>query len=282
MPEIAEIHLNTDLILRPFLKGSKVLSNISILSGKYHSKKPTNFDSFVSDLPSKVKTIGNRGKFTYLILENGWSVGIGLGMTGRFVTSESDNDHLRLELENSDDEKIWYQDSRNFGNWYFWKGDGVGGNNDLDKKLKQLGVDLIDDDKVTKSKIVTAFRKYDHHDISKVLMDQKVLAGIGNYMRAEVLYEEKVYPWAKVEKLSDDTLYKIYREGVKLAKLSYKSQKDDFLSGVPYESFKSKMSVYSKTHDPHGNKITQTKNKTADRTTHWVPSIQVIGKSVEK
>lgn len=271
MPEIAEIHLNTDLLLRPFFR-SKELSNISILSGKYKTKKPANFDAFAKDLPSKVKSINNRGKFTYITLENKWIIGLGFGMTGRFQT-DSDDNNLRILLENSDQEKMYYQDARNFGNWYFWNDTA-----DLEKKLSQLGIDLIDDDKVTKSQIISSFRKHDRHDISKVLMEQKVLAGVGNYMRAEILYEQKVYPWAKVSNLSDDTLYKIYREAVKLAKLSYKTQKDDFLKGVHYDSFQSKMSVYNKTQDPLGNKVTQTKNKTSDRTTHWVPSIQTIGK----
>lgn len=279
MPEIAEIHLNTDLILRPFLRGSKDLTKITILSGKYKTKKPTNFDTFSKSLPSNVSNINNRGKFTYITLENGWIIGIGFGMTGRFLVDKVDSadgkdvDHLRIEIENSDGEKIWYQDSRNFGNWYFWKGV-----EELEKKLKTLGIDLIDDDKVSKSKIVTAFRKYDHFDISKVLMEQKVLAGVGNYMRAEILYAEKIYPWAKISKLSDDNLYDIYREAVKLAKLSYKTQEKDFLSGAPYDSFQSDMKVYQKTVDSLGNKVTQTKNKTTDRTTHWVSSIQTIGK----
>jgi formamidopyrimidine-DNA glycosylase len=274
MPEIAEIHLNTDLLLRPFFRGSKDLANIEILSGKYKNKKPDNFDAFVKDLPSKVKSINNRGKFTYIILENNWIIGIGFGMTGRFLLEDTDSNNLRIRLDNSDQEQIWYQDARNFGNWFFW--------NDmtcLEKKLSQLGIDLIDNDKVSKSKIVESFRRYDKHDISKVLMEQKVLAGVGNYMRAEILYEQKVYPWAKVSNLPDDVLYKIYRESVKLAKLSYKTQKDDFLKKeVHYDSFQSKMSVYNKTHDPLNNKVTQTKNKTSDRTTHWVPSIQTIGK----
>lgn len=279
MPEIAEIHLNTDLILRPFLRGSKDLTKITILSGKYKTKKPADFDAFSKTLPSNVSNINNRGKFTYITLENGWIIGIGFGMTGRFIVNKVDSvdgkdlDHLRIEMENSDGEKIWYQDSRNFGNWYFWKGV-----EELEKKLKTLGIDLIDDDKVSKSKIVTAFRKYDHFDISKVLMEQKVLAGVGNYMRAEILYAEKIYPWAKISKLSDDNLYDIYREAVKLAKLSYKTQEKEFLSGAPYDSFQSDMKVYQKTVDPLGNKVTQTKNKTTDRTTHWVSSIQTIGK----
>jgi len=270
MPEIAEVHLNTDLILRPFLEGEELV-DIEILSGKYLKKKPAHFDDFQDSLPSQVVKIENRGKFTWFELENGWSVGFGLGMTGRLIDDSEGEKHLRLRLENGEGEELWYVDQRNFGNWFFWEE-----KEDLEKKLKTLGIDFLNQKKVTKSKIVTAFRKHDKKEISKVLLDQKVLAGVGNYLRGEMMYAAKVYPFAKISDLSDAVLYRLYQQAVKWAELAYTSQKGRFLEGIPYTDFQEKMKIYNKKTDPKGNKVTKTKQGT--RMVHWVPEIQTVGK----
>lgn len=268
MPEIAEVHLNTDLILKPFLKGEQLV-DIEILSGKYIKKKPDNFDDFQNSLPSKIGKIENKGKFTWFTLKNGWSVGFGLGMTGRLVDEEEN--HSRLRLENSKGEELWYVDQRNFGNWYFYPDqDG------LKKKLNTLGIDFLNQKKVTKKKIVEAFRKHDKKEISKVLLDQSVLAGVGNYLRAEMMYGAQVYPFAKVADLTDTVLYKLYQQGVKWAEMAYNNQRGLFLDGVPYSNFQEKMQVYNQETDLKGNKVTRTKQ--SGRTVHWVSKIQTVGK----
>lgn len=272
MPEVAEVHLNVDMILKKKL-GGEILREVEINSGKYMHKKPKDYNAFVAELPSKVEKINVRGKFIWIELENGWNIGIGFGMTGRFTLNsnrkEEDIKHIRITMRTKEEE-IYYEDYRNFGNWNFWRG-----REELDKKLGELGYDVLYDDKLTKVKVMEKFRKYNKWEISKALMSQKILAGPGNYIRAESLYDAKIYPYAKVVDLKDDEIYKLYKSVVKIAKMAYKMQKKNFEKNVPYEEYQDKMKVYNKKEDPMGRKVTRSADT---RTTWWVPEVQIIGK----
>lgn len=47
-------------------------------------------------------------------------------------------------------------------------------------------------------------------DIKKVIMDQSVAAGVGNWMADEILYQAKMHPKKKVEELNDDEIKAVY------------------------------------------------------------------------
>lgn len=48
-------------------------------------------------------------------------------------------------------------------------------------------------------------------DIKKVLMDQSVAAGVGNWMADEILYQAKIQPQSKVQNLSAENIESIYK-----------------------------------------------------------------------
>jgi formamidopyrimidine-DNA glycosylase len=50
-----------------------------------------------------------------------------------------------------------------------------------------------------------------HKEIGIVLMNQKVISGIGNYLRADILYMSKICPFRKVNKLSDIEIEVIFK-----------------------------------------------------------------------
>lgn len=271
MPEIAEVHLNTDFILRPILEKQSICQ-IKILSGKYLKKKPANFDKFNQSLPAKVTDVCNRGKFIYLKLDNGWSIGIGFGMTGRMITDEPDHSHHRIEiLHSTPGVQLFYNDMRNFGNFNFY----LPGSDDLEKKLEKLGIDLLQEPEASKTRVVERFRRKPNWDISKALLSQEILAGVGNYVRAEALYDAKIWPYAKIKDLTDQNLYQIYQSAVKVSQTAYEIQAKYFLDGIPYQEYQKFMKIYNSDRDPEGNKV----ERSADtRTTWWVPKVQTIGK----
>jgi formamidopyrimidine-DNA glycosylase len=108
-------------------------------------------------------------------------------------------------------------------------------------------------------------------------MDQRVLAGIGNYLKAEVLYHSRVSPWRKVKDLADEEVVDLHDNAVRLINLSYNMggatiqnyrQPDD--SGGLYSR---RFAVYGQEADPHGNAVIREKTPEG-RTTHWVPELQ--------
>jgi endonuclease VIII len=76
---------------------------------------------------------------------------------------------------------------------------------DLHPALLSLGPDLLRDD----FDAADAFRRLRSRadaEIAEALVDQRVMAGVGNVFKCEVLFAESVNPWAHVASLSDDKL----------------------------------------------------------------------------
>jgi formamidopyrimidine-DNA glycosylase len=113
--------------------------------------------------------------------------------------------HLNVEFK-TDKGSIYFYDTLSFGTLKVIKG-----TEELDKKLKTLGPDIMDettDFDLFKKQIKKS--TYLDKPIGNVLMNQKMVAGVGNYLRADVLYLSKVDPFRKVSKLSDNELEDIF------------------------------------------------------------------------
>ena len=109
-------------------------------------------------------------------------------------------------------------------------------------------------------------------------MDQSVIAGVGNYIKAESLYLAKLSPHRTVESLSDDDLILLKQKIQEVMTESFAS------GGATIRTYKNfngesgeygdRFIVYNQKTDPVGNPVVkeQTKDK---RKTHWVPNIQI-------
>lgn len=62
-----------------------------------------------------------------------------------------------------------------------------------------------------------------HVDIGAALLNQRVLAGLGNYLRAELLFACKLNPWRSVGDLTKSNLKCLSETVPRLARLSYKT-----------------------------------------------------------
>ena len=62
----------------------------------------------------------------------------------------------------------------------------------------------------SKDFIIRIRKKRNDTFIAAALLDQKVAAGCGNYLRAEVLYLAKISPYKHIKELSDKELTKIW------------------------------------------------------------------------
>ena len=72
--------------------------------------------------------------------------------------------------------------------------------------VRRLGPDVLDEP-LELDAIVRNLRATDQErEIGNALLDQRLVAGIGNMWKAEVLWEARVSPWAHVGDLADDEL----------------------------------------------------------------------------
>lgn len=308
MPEVAEVRLIADN-LETFLKG-KIISSLNLRNPEkttnWAKRSAKGLSNFQVCLPLKVYDVHTKGKFCWLELEKGWKIGIQFGMSGNIrkdptseylqvfnqnkskkVTKDEYLKHCHLEIiyhiigDANDMETLYYHDIRRFGSWTFYA------ENELDKfqsKLDKLGYDPLSVVNLNQNVIVNQFRKYNHKNICKVLMDQNaIFAGVGNYMKSESLYKAKIYPFANICHITDIALYNLYLAIVEIAQNAYKSGGATLytFTGMNGDQtkFKETLQVYKKDMDPLGNKVNtiQDKKSPDKRSTFWVPEIQNIG-----
>ena len=246
----------------------KTLVSVEIISGRYTKKPPTGLDTFMRHLPMKVVGAGVHGKFIYWILGDELSVWSTLGMTGAWSSKESKHTRIKFVL---DDGSVYYNDQRNFGTLKF-----VRGKFQLIEKLKSMGPDMLAND-IADDVFIAAARRKPNWQITKVLMDQSLVAGVGNYIKSDSLWLARINPHRKVEDISDIELVNLNRSIKQVMRESFQS------GGATIKTYKSfdgleggytrRFLVYNQEKDPDGNGVV--KETTEDkRSTFWVPEVQ--------
>ena len=299
MPEIIEVRNYADFIRRKF-KNKKLL-DIKINSGRY--KKHGAFEYYrklVNNLPLKMIDINTKGKFMYITLENDFIIGSTLGLSGGWfykkkdskkmvhgihpemfseeaVTTYIDNalKHLNVEFifENG---TLYFYDQLSFGTIKIFN------KIELDKKLSKIGIDIMD--------VNTTFEMFQEKIINKsnlkkyigiVLLNQKVISGVGNYLRADSLWLSKISPFRKVKNLSDEELKKLYHN-IRLLTWSVYNYNKGIKLGIIKKTdklpldYKKDFLVYGKEKDVYNNSIIQEKlyEGSQIRYIYWVKNYQ--------
>jgi formamidopyrimidine-DNA glycosylase len=290
MPEVCEVALTAE-ILNSKLKGKTFIA-IEFSSGRYGAgrKKPEGFSDFQKSLPLKVKKINSKGKFMWFELfdENNpnadhWFIWSTFGLTGMWSFNPQKFERLEIELQSANNKfSIYYSDMRNFGTFKFSQDKDL-----LDKKLTELGSDILKDEDINFSSI-TKYKK----PIVAILMDQKKIgSGIGNYLVAEVLYKAKISPHRICTTLNESEIEKLTYYIKYMVKLCYLEGGTEYMghlidetTKIPRKNYhpnihikkkdaKFIFSVYRQQHDPLGNKV-KAEKILKNRTTYWVPNIQ--------
>ena len=266
MPEGPECRQYAEALAKR-VSGRK-LTGIDILSGRYSDKPPTGMEELLREMPMQVVGAGVHGKFVYVILQDEWSLWNTLGMTGSWSDNPRANPRVKLTLDNGD---IYFNDDRNFGTLKFVKGKFQ-----LIQKLKSLGPDILAED-ITNDEFISRFRKNEDRQITTAMMNQSVVSGIGNYIKAESLWLARISPHRKVSELSDEQLSILHSSIKSVMKESYKTGGKTVSSYEKFEDtsedYSRRFLVYNQKIDPDGNKVVR--ETTEDqRTTHWCPDVQ--------
>jgi len=268
MPEGAECKLAAEGLARALT--DRTIVGIEIVSGRYAKKPFDGYAELVSELPKRVVGAGCHGKFIYILLDGGdsslWST---LGMTGHWSRGLSSHTRVRLSLD--DGTEVCYSDTRNFGTLKWSRG-----RRRLSEKLRTLGPDMLSDD-VSHERFQAALLRKPKWTLTEALMDQGIIAGVGNYVKAESLWHARLSPHRKVDSLCqeefeilNDSIKKVLRDSYQSLGATIKSYKDfEGKKGGYGERF----SCYGRELDSDGEEVTR--EETLDgRTTWWVPTRQ--------
>lgn len=119
---------------------------------------------------------------------------------------------LRSHLRMKGRWRVFRRDTPIFGTpWLVLRGDHYvgamfnGAVLELDRGVAQrLGPDILDDDPDYDEMLKRVRREDQHREIGDALMDQRLVAGIGNVWKAESLWHARVSPWKPLEHVADD------------------------------------------------------------------------------
>lgn len=270
MPEGPEVRRSHEDVMS-VIKG-RMITGLVILGGRFQKKSPVGYEEL--DLPTSVIGGGVKGKFMWFEFgDRSTTMWVTLGMSGYWSLIQEPHAHFRIDFIDSEHtpRSIYFIDQRRFGTIKFSHDRA-----ELTKKLSSLGLDLLNEDP-TVDEFIEKFLIRKKKTVCEAIMDQRICAGVGNYIKCEVLYRSRVSPYREVGDLTRVELAKIYSWTKKIIRASY------LQGGASIRNYKRldgelgdfvfDFEVYAQKTDPLGNPVVR--EETPDkRTTHWVPSIQ--------
>jgi formamidopyrimidine-DNA glycosylase len=271
MPELPEV-ARTVYSLNEAIKGD-ILEDVIVHSGRYAKHgDPVGLSGFRLDLPATIDDIYFQGKL--IIFEfTGWSgrkwwAWNTLGMSGGWRNDQVKHSHVELITKSR---SVFFTDVRNFGTLKFT--DDV---NETDKKKKTIGPNHLNDE-ISDSLFKERLMRYPNRTMPEVLMNQSLIGGIGNYIKAEVLYIAGISPHRLVGTLSDNEFSALNKATLNVVRSSYARRGATISTYKDIDAengdFKFYFRVYGRATCENGFQVVRetTKDK---RMTHWVPQIQ--------
>ena len=268
-PEVTIIREN----LNTYLKGYYLVDMKIYPNSRYRNKAPDNYLNITKSIPLKLETIVSKGKLIYWLFEKNFSMLNTLGMSG--IWSKNPYKHTSIEMNfilEGKKRTVYFIDTRHFGTLKF-----LTSKKELNDKLKLIGPDILNDKSITFDLYKKRYLKYKHYNITKAMMNQKIISGIGNYLKSEILYDAKISPLHKIEDLTEEVLHRLFLSSKKIIEKSYKKGGLSIRDYMDMERKKGdygfELKVYCQDYDRFNNKVKRITTPD-NRTTYWVPTVQ--------
>jgi formamidopyrimidine-DNA glycosylase len=204
MPEGPEVMIVTESLKR-------TSENKDILCFNVHLEKYKD-ERFEKIVPCKVREVFCRGKYIFFHLlphkEGGreYYLHSHLKMEGRWRYSdkkeikEHKHTHVRIELS---DRYLYYDDTRKMGSFTLLtvkEGENMMGKIGKEPLKEDLDPDYF----------LSVMKKEGSKVIASALLDQKYIAGIGNYLKSEILYHARIHPTRRINTLNQEEILRLY------------------------------------------------------------------------
>jgi formamidopyrimidine-DNA glycosylase len=268
MPELPEVE-TVRRGLEPVLVGREFVG-VDIRDGRLTA--PTDPAVVAHELRGAVvASVGRRGKYLTIGLDDGRTLVCHLRMTGWFhhVSEVIERPHLRAVFELDDGTFLLYSDQRRFGTMRlieagelerFWAG--------------RVGPEPLQDG-WTRTSLRMALRGR-VAPVKALLLDQRIVAGVGNIYADEALWRARIHPLTPAGRLGPqrvgrlhDAVVDVLERGIDAQGASIDSYRR--VDGTP-GSMQERFMVFDRTGEPCprcGNPIVKT--RVAQRGTHFCP-----------
>lgn len=216
MPELPEVE-TVRRGLERFAVGRRI-NGVEV--GRERTVRRTSRQAVIDGLTDTTILAANRrGKYLLLPLDSGDEVMIHLRMSGQVLVAAAGADrppHTHVVIHLDDGNEMWFVDPRTFGEVVVFDPDHV----DVEiPDLAKLGPDPIADE-ITLRDFRRILRRR-HRQIKPLLLDQHVIAGIGNIYADEILHEARLRPDRLSDELSPaserrlhDAVHRILRQAI--------------------------------------------------------------------
>ena len=289
MPELPEVETIRSGLSR-LIKGKTIQS--------VESDYPKSFPNSENDVKhfligSKIKQVRRRGKALLLDLSSGYTLIVHLKMTGQLVYT-ADKVHYggghpgpsllgrlpdkstRVILSLSGGSRLYFNDVRKFGWMRLYPTLDIG---ELDF-FKKLGPDPLEP-AFSWQQLRERLLRRSRSSVKAALMDQTVIAGIGNIYADESLWGAKIHPQTTPFSLKDNDYRKLYASIKDILKLSLDKGGSTDRNYVNAEGGRGSYLEFARVFRRQGQPCprcgtTIIKIKVAGRGTHLCPSCQKI------
>jgi formamidopyrimidine-DNA glycosylase len=188
MPELPEVE-TVMRGLRPVLEGKRITRAL-VNRGDLRWALPVGLAKRLTG--ARVENFRRRGKYILMRLDGGDSVLIHLGMSGRMligrVGTNEETKHEHLVIETEDGGRVGFVDPRRFGSIDLVRSDAE----DQHKLLAGIGPEPLGDNFTAES--LSAALEGRRTPIKAALLDQSVVAGLGNIYVCEALFRAGISP----------------------------------------------------------------------------------------
>lgn len=199
MPELPEVE-TIRAQLAPRLEG-RVLARVEILDPRL--TRPYDLFEVAEELEGdRVVGVDRRGKYLLLRMESGLGLLVHLRMTGGFHWGPTTHERAVLELD--DGSRLAYRDVRRFGTWLVLEG------GDLEPYLASKNGPEPLGPRFTACWLGTQLARRTA-PLKAVLLDQRVVAGLGNIYADEALWRARVNPLRLANELSAEEVSRVTR-----------------------------------------------------------------------
>ncbi len=272
MPELPEVETIrrtlTSVLIGQEIQGVEVLLEKAV--------KPSSEQLIRALVGRKIVELRRRGKYLLLLLDDDSRVAFHLRMTGRllFLPKLTPLEkHTTLVLNFTDDHSLRFVDPRKFGTVVlYWPSTPPEG-------LKKLGPEPLETEKAVVVSSLTTAAARRKGPVKGLLLDQRVIAGLGNIYTDETLFLAGIRPTRSVREITAAEWEKIYQSILTVLELAIEhrgTSRRDYVDGRGEPgNHQCYLQVYDRKKKPClvcGSEIQYT--RVAGRGTHYCPACQ--------
>lgn len=202
MPELPEVETVKTALGRSMVNAK--IESVIIRNSRLRIEVPKDISSKI--IGARINKFYRRAKYIVCELDNGISIIIHLGMSGKILICNElpsplrKHDHIILKTNRG---YLVYNDPRRFGLFTYCETSNI----EEHKLFKHTGIEPFDN-KLTSKYLFEKLQKK-NIPIKAALLDQKIVVGIGNIYASEALFDAQISPLRPANKISEEECKKL-------------------------------------------------------------------------